>query len=647
MQSQGHDWKEPSTPPDERATEARVRAQLERILASPTFQGAERRSKLLRYLVEQTLADPAGPLKESVIATEVFQRPADYDPQVDSIVRVEIGRLRSRLAEFYGQAGGAEPVLIEIPKGGYRPVFTMRAESAESPARSSPAAAQAISLPDAPTTPRVWALLMATLALAVLAGVVIAWRVMTQPPAPPSIAVLPFLNLSGDPANEYLGDGISDEVTEDLAESPGLRVVARTSAFQFKGKNLDMREIGERLSAAAVLEGSVGRRGEQLHLVAQLIRARDGYHIWSETFDGGAADLPELESRIAQSVRDKLSVGERRNGSAAASGSRSVGEIRTARNPEAHDLYLRASLEFSRRTVDGSRKAIELAQQASDKDPTYAAPFVLMAAAESQLTTLLMESPHLAAERERRDVSEALALDPNNMTAHGLKAMLDYVDDWNWPEAEREFQQALSPGSHGSVENLYGWCLMTRGRFAESRTHLQIAAELDPLSLGPQLNEVLESIFEGQRAAAKGKLGEILKRAPDNPVALAQRLLIAVLEHDCGAATPAARTLTARYPNLPFTRLGILEMDSACQRESQAEADLAEIVHSQADRQQSPYSLADIFFARGETDRAFEYLNRSAELREPSILYLKIDHTFDKARTDPRLVALEQRLGLE
>src|SRR5580658_8136381 len=199
---------------------AEIRAQLDRILSNFATSGANRRSRLLRYLVEQTLEDRPESLKESVIATEVFDRAPGYDPRIDSVVRVEVGRLRARLTEYYEKAGVDATVRIEIPRGAYRPTFVFR--------ESTP---QTI----IPVKPRaIWRIWKWVAVVVVASAVVLtAWRIRTAAPATPAaIAVLPFLNLSGDPSDEYLADGISEELTETLAEFNDLRVVARTSAFQ-------------------------------------------------------------------------------------------------------------------------------------------------------------------------------------------------------------------------------------------------------------------------------------------------------------------------------------------------------------------------------------------------------------------------------
>jgi len=251
--------------------EDQVRLELERILGSPQFAAAQRRSRLLRFLVEHSLDGEAGDLKESVIAYEVFDRAADHDPKVDSLVRVEMGRLRSRLIEYYADLGKNDAVHIEIPSGRYAPLVTIS---------KATRVAESVSV-ERPSRSNGWLWVTALLlASGIAAAVYGTWWWMQRAAEQPSIAVLPFLNLTGNPDEEFLGDSITDELTGTFAESGDLRVVARTSAFVFKGKNADVREIGRRLGANAVLEGSISRRPDQLSIVAQLIRSQDGYHLW-------------------------------------------------------------------------------------------------------------------------------------------------------------------------------------------------------------------------------------------------------------------------------------------------------------------------------------------------------------------------------
>lgn len=619
--------------PSDASRAAVVREQLSRVLSDAAFSGANRRSRLLRYLVEETLEDRGESLKESVIATEVFDRAPDYDPQVDSVVRVEVGRLRARLTEYYDKAGPDEPVRIEIPKGSYRPVFVFRESAGQERARDAPEA------PASPERRQNRKLIYSAAALAILAAGLVIWRMRVAEPAnPQTVAVLAFLNLSGNPADEYLGDGISDELTEVLAESSDLRVVARTSAFQYKGKAADMREIGRNLRAGALLEGSVARKNDQVRVIAQLIRSSDGYHLWSHTYDATLAELPAIEEGIARATREKLAP--------AAANAAKEAAVTLARNPEAHDLYIRAVYQFNLRTPASTQQAMELARQATEKDPSFAQPYVLIAAGESQLNTLLAQAPDVSAKLAWENVGKALELDPQNSAAHAIKALLAYTDQWDWPQAEREFRLALATGSHGSAENLYGWCLMTRGRFEESRRRLQAAAELDPLSLGPQLNQIEELIAEQNYAEARRKVDQVMAAAPANPVGPMLGLNVAYWQKDCGAATALDRKLVEQYPNGAQLRLSTIAAHAACGQADQDVASLAKAARARPGDYPSPYLLAGAFATGGDADDAIAYLEKSADRHEPALMQLKVDRVFEPLHQDPRFMAVERRLGL-
>ncbi len=609
----------PSIPDASRAAE--VRAHLEKLLSDFALSGASRRARLLRYLVESALDDRTESMKESVIATEVFDRPPDYDPQIDSVVRVEVGRLRARLAEYYEKSGASEPVRIEIPRGGYRPVFVFRDNPPEPvPERRSN-----------------WKWIVAGIAaIAVIAAAIVFWRTRSAaPPTPTAVAVLPFLNLSGNPGDEYLADGISEELTEVLAEYNDLRVVSRTSAFQYKGKSADVREIGQNLRAGAVLEGSIAKQEGQFRVIAQLIRTSDGYHLWSHTYETSLADLTAVEAGIAQATKERL----------ASSSKPGAPEVAVARNPEAHDLYMRAVYEFDQRTEASTRRAMDLARQSSEKDPSFAAPFVVMAAAESQLVQYQAEPSREAGERAWEYAGKALALDPSNSAAHAQRALMAYTNQWDWPQAEREFKLALAGGSHGSAENLYGWCLITRGRFAEARRRLQTAAELDPLSLGPQLNQVEELMEERSYPEGKRRIDQILQTAPSNGIALGLAVSIAFWQQDCSSAQAASAKLLELYPKASAAIVSRSGADYVCGHRDEANAAMRGLGAHPAGYV-SPYALAGVEAFGSNADRAVFYLEKSAELREPRLMMLRYDRIFDPIRTDPRVIAIQKKLGL-
>jgi serine/threonine-protein kinase len=607
---------------------AAIREELDRVLASQTFAAAIRRTRLLRFLVEEALLDRGDSLKESVIATEVFDRPPDYDPKLDSIVRVEMGRLRSRLTQYYSNEGVNDPVRIEIPKGSYQPAFVFAETTPSGLAPPSPAKRRAAA--------RVAIAACFTLALCLAA--ILVWRFRGGFPATTaSLAVLPFLNLSGEPSQDYLADSLTDELTEALAESKDLRVVARTSAFQFKGKSQDIRAIGRALNAAAVLESSVSIREGEYRLVVQLIRTADGYHIWSRTYESSAADLPRVETEIAQSACQALLPSRKAAALAVPVGSP---------NPEAHDLYMRAIYQLQLHTPESLRESLRLSQQAVRIDPEYARAYFAIARAATSLSAIGVISGREATDLGRPAVRKALAIDPNFSDAHAFIAYSLYVYDWNWPEAEKEFALALQAGgSHSQAHSLYGWSLMTRKRFAEARSHLEIAEDLDPQSPGARQNLVNDLVFERNFPAAKHEIAGIFKLYPKSLVGVRDLGLIAIWERDCAAARSAAETAAAWYPD-QSDRTGSPAMKARCGQPAEARRQLEKMADEATTEFVSPYSMAQGYASLGDADRALEYLQKSADARESVVLYIGVDALFDLVRKDPRFVKLEKQIGL-
>jgi Tfp pilus assembly protein PilF len=307
---------------------------------------------------------------------------------------------------------------------------------------------------------------------------------------------------------------------------------------------------------------------------------------------------------------------------------------------------MRAVYELNRHTEDSTRQAMNLARQAAARDPSFAQPYVLLASGEAQLNTLSAQDPHAGSARAQEYVAKALALDPGNSAAHAQKAIMAYTELWDWPQAEREFQTTLASGSHGSAENLYGWCLMTRGRFEESRRHLQLAAELDPLSLGPLLNQVEELAAERKYPEARTKVELVLQRAPLNPVALALGSSIAIWQQDCSAATAWSHKLVDTYPHSTMGLLTVLGAGVICGHPSEGTDSFAKLLRERQSGFTSPYSLAAAYAVGNHPGEALYYLELSAKLREPVLLMLKVDRAFDKIRTDPALISLERRIGL-
>src|ERR1022692_1391746 len=350
----------------EMADAEEILALLEAIATSPVLATAPRRLQLLRYLVNRALAGEV--VNEYAIGVDVFERTESFDPRTDSIVRTETSRLRQKLKEYYSAKGRADRVRIELPVRSYNPTFVILGDH-PAPALDPPAALPAETRETGSQRKLRIGVAVVLAAVAIVGAILWAARYRSREAArqPPSIAVLPFLNLSGDPAKDYLGDSITDELTGALAEANTLQVVARTSAFQFKNKGADVRQVGRALNATALLEGSVGQQGTRFRILVQLIRASDGYHLWSETFDVQPADLQRVEVEIARNAILALTPSTYFSNRAEL--------IMTTANPEAHDLYLRARHALFQDKPDDLRTAITLAKRAIERDPSYPLPY--------------------------------------------------------------------------------------------------------------------------------------------------------------------------------------------------------------------------------------------------------------------------------
>jgi TolB-like protein len=304
----------PLSPSDQPIDNSAIRQQLDRILGSAGFAGSLRLRRFLQYAVDQQLAGDSAQLKEYAIGVEVFDRPANYDPRLDSIVRVEAGRLRSKLDEYYANDGAADAVRISLPRGSYVPVFERRAaEAARDQKASSDAEHESHDSKGGSVAPSGWsrrpAMIMLAAAVALVVAVFAGWRSLAEAPgiAPGiSIAVLPFEAFSGSEADLRLADRMTDEVTTALARLGKLSVVSRTSARQFQGVRKPMHEIRDALGAQVIMEAAVEMEGDGLLIQPRLVDATIDRKFWVGTYRGSRTDPRELAARIAAGVTEAV-----------------------------------------------------------------------------------------------------------------------------------------------------------------------------------------------------------------------------------------------------------------------------------------------------------------------------------------------------
>jgi TolB-like protein/Tfp pilus assembly protein PilF len=341
-----------------------------------------------------------------------------------------------------------------------------------------------------------------------LAGV-IAWRYWRTVVAARenrfSIAVLPFTNLSADPANQYFADGLTDEITDLLARNRTLRVSARASASQFGTKSGDLGNVGRKLNVANVLEGSVDRSRDRIRIIAHLERVADGSHIWSNTYERQSADLFAVQSELAQSIAGNLK---------AAEGLPSA--PRHVPGAQAHDLFLKGRYELQQLTPASLNLAEADFQQAVDLDPAYAAAYAGLGTARYDRspawTQLRMEADRKAAEEPFR---KALELDPDQTGVHAPLAAMKMQFDWDWAGAERELKQALAGPPDANANVYYAYFLIFHGRLAEADTYLQRAQDLDPFGSATLNNLGLARFFQGRYSEALEVEQKVLSVAPN------------------------------------------------------------------------------------------------------------------------------------
>jgi TolB-like protein/Flp pilus assembly protein TadD len=587
-----------------------VRRQLERLLASPAFARSERLSGFLRLVVERHLEGRDEEIKETLIAVEVFGRKPDYDPQRDSIVRTEAGRLRSRLIEYYTGEGSGDSVVIELPKGGYTPVFHQPEERVPADHKKRWSA------------PR---LIVALAGLAV-ALATLGWWWVQRNSAPVAIAVLPLNNVSQDPANDYFADGLTDELIRNLSIIDGLAVRSQTSSFAFKGKPQNIREAGRQLEADYILEGSVLRTGQQLRINAQLVRVRDDFPVWSGRYARELADIVAIQDEISRGIVNSLRLKLGR------------GRRRYETSPEAYDLYLRARAVTIQRGIPGYDQSIGPFEEAIAKDPSFAPAYAGLAAAYAVRSDRFRPDGVGELAKMRALSEKAVQLDPLSAEAYDALGMARSRDA-QWDQAERSFRRAIELDPNGSESYLHfaASLLCPLGRIEEALKQLHVAERIDPLSPRIHFNLAFVLISAGRYDEAFGQCEKLpadfwsksdcLGRARfwQGRIDEAIQLLVTALNQ--GVSTDS---VVRGFLGYAYARAG---------RREEAEKLAAE-------SPLNPFQQALTFAGLGDKDRTLEAVERMAVLG-PGRLGRDLTYPeFALIRSDPRLKALRKKVGL-
>lgn len=469
-------------------------------------------------------------------------------------------------------------------------------------------------------------------------------RVTPVPIAAPSaatLAVLPFVNLSPDPDNEYFSDGLTEELMSALCKVSGLRVVARTSAFAFKGKEADARTVGRQLNVGALLLGSVRKAGTRLRITAQLVNVMDGYQFWSEQYDRPLDDVFTVQDEITQAIVSVLKLtllgGEGERGARPAS-----------INVEAYELYLKGRHFWNKRTEQGFDKAIGCFGQALALDARYAPALAGLADCYTTLGIYGARAPEDVMPLAKDAAAKALSIDPSLAEAHTSLGCVRATFDFDWPGAEREFRRAveLKP-SYPTAHHWYALnCLVPLCRFDEALSQLEAARDLDPLSpvVATSVGVVHYFARDYERAAAAYRQALEI----DEHFGMAYFFLgltcvaqggledaIAKLEHAQRLVGHTAEVTAALA--YAYGRAG---------RADDAEALLAELLARCKRGYVSPTLISEVHVGRGDRQRALQALEEAARARATDLVWLRVRPVFDPLRDDPRYEALLAQMGL-
>jgi TolB-like protein/class 3 adenylate cyclase/tetratricopeptide (TPR) repeat protein len=458
-----------------------------------------------------------------------------------------------------------------------------------------------------------------------------------------SLAVLPFVNMSSDPENEYFSDGITEELLNVLAQEPGLRVTARTSSFAFKDQNRDIKQIGEQLGAKSILEGSVRKSGKKIRITAQLINAVDGYHIWSETFDRELEDVfavqDEISQKISNRLREKLTLEPEKV---------KAGKPQT-RNMEAYEIYLKGMFHANKWTHEDAEIAIKEFHRAIELEPDFALPYSWLSSVHIYLGASGKVAADEAFIRAKEYADKAIQLDNNAAESYEALANVCIYYEWNWEEAFRLLERAIEINpSYAGAYLTKALLLAIHGRYDEAIETMKKSIQLDPFFPPGLFAYASILLFANRLEESMAQLDTLFKITPD----FSDALFLKGFAHQLRGEYDEALDIFMKVKELPGSRvmadanLGALYVKIDMKSKSLAILEKLLDAQRRATDPRLPMAIATIYAALDKPDEMFDYLNLSAELKDNNIIYILGQLPFNKYRSDPRFTNLVKKIGI-
>jgi TolB-like protein len=575
-----------------------VRQAVDKVTASAVFADSQRMARFLRFAVEESLQGNGARLKEIVIGAEVFDRGTTYDPRLDPIVRVEARRLRAKLLAYYEGEGKDDEVVIDFPKGTYQPVFRTR------------------SIPSEKTLAH-----------------------PAERPGNATIAILPFANLDPEPEQQYFSDGLTEELIHALTRIPQLRVIAWNTASHFRAEQ-DVANIRTRLGVAYVLRGAVRRTAQRLRVTAQLIETATGEYLWAETYNREIIDVFAIQEQIAAMIVNALQL---RLGDAA----RACLNGQPQRNIECYNLCLRGRFHTNERTPEGLRRAAICFQQAVAIDGSSALAYAGLADSYTMLADYGFVKPIEAMETAKAAAEKAITFDPNSAEGHTSLAWIRSHYDWQWDEAGRLYRRAieLNPG-YAIARHWYATdYLAMLERFDEAMPEIEIAMELDPLSMIIRECRGYILMLARRYDEAIEEYSDFLESDPSFYRAytgLGRAYIQIGRYNDAIRMLQQGRLLAGSIPNI----LGALgQAYGLSGRREEALGLLAELNQLANSRYAPSMTSAIVHLGLGDFASALDCLEESAVRRDLQLGGIKAHPVYDPLRSEPRFQKLIRRVG--
>jgi TolB-like protein/DNA-binding winged helix-turn-helix (wHTH) protein/Flp pilus assembly protein TadD len=606
--------------------------------------------KLLEILLEH----PGEVVTREELRSRVW--PSENFGDFDQALNIAIGKLRSALGD-----SAESPRFIEtLPKRGYRFIADVSVVDADAgPKRQEPVGAelpatdpgqkiQAAGLAVAPKRrrwPTRWVGALALVIIIIVIGLSILsiWLLRSRAPAPTgirSIAVLPLENLSGDAAQNYFADGMTDELITDLAQISALRVISRTSVMVYKGARKPLPQIARELNVDAVVEGTVLRSGDQVRITAQLIEASTDKHLWSQSYEGELRDTLALQNRVATAIADQIRINLTPQEQAALKNVKVV-------NPEAYESYLKGRYFWNKRTADGLKVALAYFKQTIEEDPKYAQAYSGLADTYALLGDwqYAVMTPKEAFPQAKTAAIKALELDSTLGEAHNSLAFVLDGFDWDFDSAGKEFQRAieLSPG-YATAHHWYAWHLSLLGRYDQAIAEMRKAQSLDPLSLiiNADLAEVLVLAHSYDESIQQSR--KTIEMDPNFALAHNQLAQAYLQKHMYDEAVAELQEAVKLSGDSPTCIANLARAYIASGKGSEAVQLLGDLKKRSNPSHSNASEIAMIYASLGDTDQAMNWLEKGFEERfNPGVL---LRPGFDPLRLDPRFQKLLHRVGL-